>query len=195
MNSIIKPIFRIQKSSYLIKGILILFLIIVSANKNYAQQKNFSYFKLCVTNDKDDMLLVKYKGIWELPGKKYVDPRSLSEFTSFMSEELGVVHNELRLRGLFTFYYNEATHPILFNYYSAKYESGDLTVPPGCTDIAWFSIEEAQSIIPFETMRLVLGKMYEQKSYVWGASMRIYKEANSIINKVTMEEAFYPLSE
>lgn len=53
-----------------------------------------------------------------------------------MSEELGVIHEDLRLRGLFTFYYNDAKKPILFNYYSSKYKSGDLKVPPGCTDIA-----------------------------------------------------------
>lgn len=44
-------------------------------------------------------------------------------------------------------------------------------------------------------MRLILDKMFEQESCVWGASMRIHKEANSIINKVTMEESFHPLSE
>lgn len=184
-----------QKNKYAIKGIFIVFFILFTSIKTYAQQKNFSYFKLCVTNEKKEILLVKYKGIWELAGKKYVDPRTISEFTSFMAEEMGVNFKELRLRGLFTFYYNNATNPILFNYYSAQYESGKLRVPPGCTDIAWFSLDEALDIIPFDTMRLILNKMFEQESYVWGASMRIHKEANSIINKVTMEEDFYPLSE
>ena len=198
MNSIIKQEpQRKEKSSTkdFIRIMLIVFIIAFGLTKSYAQQKNFSYFKLCVTNEKKEILLVKYKGIWELAGKKYVDTRTISEFTSFMAEEMGVNFKELRLRGLFTFYYNEATNPILFNYYSAKYKSGDLTVPPGCTDIAWFSLEEALNIIPFETMRLILDKMFEQESYVWGASMRIHKEANSIINKVTMEQDFYPLSE
>ena len=184
-----------DKAKIIVKCILIMMFIGLGATKSYAQQTNFSYFKLCVTNEKKEILLVKYKGIWELAGKKYVDPRTISEFTSFMAEEMGVNFKELRLRGLFTFYYNKATNPILFNYYSAEYESGKLTVPPGCTDIAWFSLEEALKIIPFETMRLVLDKMFEQESYVWGASMRIHKEANSIINKVTMEQDFYPLSE
>ena len=168
---------------------------VLVTTKSYAQQKNFSYFKLVVTNEKEEMLLVQYKGIWELPGKKYIDTRTISQFTAFMSEELGVIHEDLRLRGLFSFYYNEAKNPILFNYYSSKYKSGTIIAPSDCTDIAWFSIEEALKIIPFETMRLVLGKMYKQKGYVWGASMRIHKEANSIINSVIMEEEFYPLSE
>ncbi len=184
-----------SRTKAFIKLISIVLLIVLCSNKGYSQQKNISYFKLCVTNEKKEILLVKYKGIWELAGKKYVDTRTISEFTSFMAEEMGVNFKELRLRGLFTFYYNNATNPILFNYYSAEYESGKLTVPPGCTDIAWFSLEEALKIIPFETMRLILDKMFEQESYVWGASMRIHKEANSIINKVTMEQDFYPLSE
>jgi len=198
MNSIIKqePQRKKQGSTKnVIKYTLIVFIIVLGLTKSYAQQKNFSYFKLCVTNEKNEILLVKYKGIWELAGKKYVDPRTISEFTSFMAEELGVTFKELRLRGLFTFYYNKATNPILFNYYSAKYKSGKLTVPPGCTDIAWFSLEGALKIIPFETMRLILDKMFEQESYVWGASMRIYKKAGSIDNKVTLEEEFYPLSQ
>jgi hypothetical protein len=184
-----------SRTKAFIKFISIVLLIVLCSNKGYSQQKNISYFKLCVTNEKKEILLVKYKGIWELAGKKYVDTRSISEFTSFMAEEMGVNFKELRLRGLFTFYYNNATNPILFNYYSAEYESGKLTVPPGCTDIAWFSLEEALKIIPFETMRLILDKMFEQESYVWGASMRIHKEANSIVNKVTLEQDFYPLSE
>lgn len=44
-------------------------------------------------------------------------------------------------------------------------------------------------------MRLVLEKMYEQKGYVWGASMRIYKDSPLVIREVVMEEDFYPLSE
>ena len=43
-------------------------------------------------------------------------------------------------------------------------------------------------------MRLILDKMFEEESYVWGASMRIHKEPNSIINRVEMEQDFYPLS-
>lgn len=198
MNSIFKQEPQRKKQSSIknvIKHTFIVFIIAFGLTKSYAQQKNLPYFKLCITNEKNEILLVKYKGIWELAGKKYVDPRTISEFTSFMAEELGVTFKELRLRGLFTFYYNKAKYPVFYNYYSAKYKSGDLTVPPGCTDIAWFSLEESLNIIPFETMRLILDKMFEQKNYVWGASMRIHKEANSIINSVTMEEDFYPLSE
>ena len=141
----------------------------------------------------NEILLVKYNGIWELAGKKYVDPRSIKEFTHFMAEELGVEFKDFRLSGLFTFYYNKGKHPILFNYFSAKYKSGELKVPPGCTDIKWFSLKEALKVIPFKTMTLILEKMFKKKRYTWGASMRIFKERNSTINKVFMEEDFYPL--
>ena len=110
-----------------------------------------------------------------------------------MAEELGVEFKDFRLRGLFTFYYNKGKHPILFNYFSAKYKSGELKVPPGCTDIKWFSLKEALKVIPFKTMTLILEKMFKKKRYTWGASMRIFKEQNSTINKVFMEEDFYPL--
>ncbi|GAL72367.1 NUDIX hydrolase [Jejuia pallidilutea] len=111
-----------------------------------------------------------------------------------MAKELGVEFDEFRLRGLFTFFYNDAKYPILFNYYSGLYKSGDLEVPPGCIDIAWFSLEEALKVIPFETMRLILRKMFEEKSYVWGASMHIQKSSELAVDKVTINEDFYPLS-
>ena len=173
--------------------VLLLFLVTNAATQ--AQDKNFSYFKLCVTNAEDEILLVKYKGDWELAGKRYTDPRTLREFTGFMAEEMGVTFTDLRLRGLFTLYYNEATNPILFHYYSATYASGDLVVPPGCTDIAWFSVEEALEIIPFEVMTMILRKMYEQRGYVWGASIHIEKEPNEYATATTLREDFYPLSE
>ena len=172
--------------------IALLFLFFLSIGN--AQDKNFSYFKLCITNAQDEILLVKYKGIWELAGKKYMDPRTIHEFTGFMAEEMGVTFTDLRLRGLFTFYYNDAKHPILFNYYSGVYESGDLKVPPGCTDIAWFPIEEALTIIPFKTMTMILEKMFQERGYVWGASMHIVKSGEHNIDSVEMKEEFYPLS-
>jgi len=185
--------FKNYNISYLYKLFFCFLIVFFLSFQMTAQQKNFSYFKLCVTNKKNEILLVKYNGIWELAGKKYVDARSIKEFTVFMAEELGVEFKDFRLRGLFTFYYNKGKHPILFNYFSAKYKSGELKVPPGCTDIKWFSLKEALKVIPFKTMTLILEKMFKKKRYTWGASMRIFKEQNSTINKVFMEEDFYPL--
>ncbi|QLE02433.1 NUDIX hydrolase [Galbibacter sp. BG1] len=159
-----------------------------------AQQRNFSYFKLCVTNSQNEILLVKYKGIWELAGKKYVDTLSIKQFTAGMAGEMGVNIKDTQLRGLFTFYYNDAKYPIIFNYYSAQYHSGDLVVPPGCSDIAWFSLQEALEIIPFKTMTMSLQKMFEKPSVVWGGSFHIEKSKPMKIDKVKMLEDFYPLS-
>jgi len=187
-------IFQKLNISILNKILFSFFLVILNSYNLSAQQNNFSYFKLCVTNKKNEVLLVKYNGIWELAGKKYVDPRTISEFSGFMADELGIKFKDLRLRGLFTFYYNKGTYPILFNYYSAKYKSGQLKIPPGCTDIAWFPIKRAIKIIPFETMKAILTKMYQKKRYVWGASIRIFKKPNSLVNTIKLEEDFYPLS-
>ena len=73
---------------------------------------------------------------------KKIDKRTISEITGIMAEELGVEFKDLRLRGLFTLYYNKAQFPILFNYYSVKYKSGKLKTPPGCKDIKWFSLKQ-----------------------------------------------------
>jgi hypothetical protein len=36
--------------------------------------------------------------------------------------------------------------------------------------------------------------MYQKKRYVWGASIRIFKKPNSLVNTIKIEEDFYPLS-
>ena len=214
INLSFKPVFIFKKCRLMlysystsiretIKIALLVLCTFTFSTQSTAQQNNYSHFKLTITNASDEILLVKYKGIWELPGKKYIDSKnSIREFTGLMAEEMGVTFNDLRLRGLFTIYKNDVTIPVIFNYYSGSYKLGDLKVPPGCTDVAWFSLDEALDVIPIKHMKMILKKMFESKSCVWGASMHvsIYDDRNldkwDVNNhEVTIKEVFYPLSE
>ena len=186
-----------------IKIVLPLFCTFLFSTQINAQNENYSHFKLTVTNASDQILMVKYHGVWELPGMKFIDSKmSIREFTGLMAEETGVTFDHLRLRGLFTIYKNDVTTPVLFNYYSASYKSGDLKVPPGCTDVAWFSLDEAMEAATIKHMKMILKKMFERKSYVWGASLHVAIHSDRNLDKwdpnnheVTIKEDFYPLSE
>ncbi|WP_242158952.1 NUDIX hydrolase [Aestuariivivens sediminis] len=188
---------------FVIKIILLVLCTFAFSIQGISQQENYSHFKLTITNASDEILLVKYKGIWELPGMKYIDSRkSIREFTNLMAEEIGITFKDLSLRGLFTIYKNDVLNPVIFNYYSGRYEWGDLKVPPGCTDVAWFSLDEALNVIPIKHMKMILKKIFEKKSYVWGASMHISIYEDRKLDKwhvnnhaVTIKEDFYPLSE
>jgi hypothetical protein len=171
---------------------LIVFLLIT--NTLLAQSKNNSYSKLCLENEKGEVLLVQYKGIWELAGKGFESPRTIHEHVRFMAQEMGTTVDSIRLRGLFTLYHNAGPNPVLFHYYSARYAGGTLTVPPGCTDIRWVSRKEALAIIPFKVMTLILSKMWEKESTLWGGSLHVVNGATFPENEVKIKEPFYKLN-
>jgi hypothetical protein len=173
-----------------------LLLILTSLLVGYVrgQGKVNSYAKLCLENDKQEILLVQYKGIWELAGKSFDTPRSIREQVAFMAQEMGVSVTDIRLRGLFSIYHNAGPMPILFHYYSARYASGPLTVPPGCTDIRWFSRQEALKVIPFKVMTQILAQLFSQETYLWGGSLHVNNGATFEVNDVSLKEPFYRLN-
>jgi hypothetical protein len=58
----------------------------------FGQEKkdNYSFFKLYVTNDKDEVLLVKWDGQWEIAGSKYNESLSIKDFLNKMASDMGV---------------------------------------------------------------------------------------------------------
>lgn len=59
---------------------LILLLTVISFC-SWGQDKvdNYSFFKLYVTNDKDEVLLVKWEGQWEIVGERYNESVTVRE--------------------------------------------------------------------------------------------------------------------
>ncbi len=137
-------------------------------------QKNFSYFKFCIKNERNELLLVKYKGIWEPIGKRYNNSESIKKTLEIMAKEVGVEIKNPHLGALVNQYYNEAPFGIIFHFYAAEYTSGTPVPPADCTDIRWFPMEEAIKLIPFESMAEIIHKfMVEEPGKTIGGAIRI----------------------
>jgi hypothetical protein len=65
---------------------------------------------------------------------------------------MGVKIIDPRLCGMFTQKWQGNNPLTIMHYYKAKYSGGDLKVPSDCTDIKWFSFDEAVKTIPYDVM-------------------------------------------
>ncbi|MFY0654945.1 MAG: NUDIX hydrolase [Cyclobacteriaceae bacterium] len=157
----------------------------------FSQVKNFNYFKLCVLNEKGEVLLVNFKDMWEPAGRKYDSPETMQTVLKQMAKEMGVEVGRLKLRAMIGKYYGDAKYPIMFNYVTAQYKSGELVIPPGCKDIKWYTPEEALKIIPFDGMKMVLEKVFQDDSTLWAGALNITKVPNSTKKLASVREKFY----
>jgi len=139
-----------------------------------AQDKydNYSFFKLYVTNDKDEVLLVKWHDNWEIAGKRYNDPKSIQEFLDGMANEMGITINEPKLCGMFT----------------QRWKAAPLQIPPDCTDIKWFSYEKAMGVIPYQIMKSMMEEIRKHPGKIIGAAFERYKDENNNTQYVTLED-------
>jgi hypothetical protein len=173
------------------------FFFVASFNSN-AQEKskpNLMYFKLCVTNEKGEILLVKYKGIWEPMGRKYDQFPTVKQYIDEMGDDVGIKLKDHRLGALVDQYYNQSQKPMVFCLFEAKYESGDIKVPPGCTGISWYPIDEALKLIPFESMVEIMDLMLiKDNKALWAGGIRIDNTVWPHSKIVETEEEWYKLN-
>lgn len=161
-----------------------------------AQEKvdNYSFFKLCVTNDKDEVLLIGGEDWWEVTGSRYNQPISVSEFVKWMGKRMGVEIENVRLRGVFTFFYDwhKYKRPTLMQYYTADYKSGEPIVPDGCQYIKWVARKDLKEYIPYNEMVMILDKLNQNNDLV-GGSFLIEKTEDGR-RKGKLIEDFYNLN-
>ncbi|MFN7654092.1 MAG: hypothetical protein ACK5PC_12695 [Cyclobacteriaceae bacterium] len=170
---------------------LILYLIFTTCCL-FGQEKkdNYSFFKLFVTNDKDEVLLVKWDGQWEIAGKKYNEPLSINQFLNKIASDMGVSIVDPKLCGMFTQKWQGDNPPTIMQYYKAKFSGGDLKVPLGCTDIRWFSFDDAIKTIPYEVMTSMMKQIKMNPGKVIGAAFERYKDESNA-TKYKILEDFY----
>jgi hypothetical protein len=175
------------------KTILLTFICILflTAFRSFGQEHktdNYSFFKLYVTNDKDEVLLVKWEGQWEIVGDRYNEPVSIREFGNKMAADMGIKITEPKLCGLFTQRWQGTPGATIMHYYRARYTSGNLKVPPDCTDIKWFSFDEAIKVIPYPIMTSMMIQMKKNPGKVIGAAFERYKDANNVSQHKVLED-------
>ncbi|MBL7723637.1 MAG: NUDIX hydrolase [Chitinophagaceae bacterium] len=163
----------------------------VQAQEN--KSDNFSFFKLYITNEKNEVLLVKWHGEWEIAGTRYNDTLSLSAFIEQMAADMGVTITDFKLAGLFTQKRQGNNSPVLLHYYKANYKVGSLKVPEDCTDIKWFSYEEALGVIPYPMMIEIMKQITLNSGKVVGGAIETFKDVDGKV-KYRLLEKFYLLN-
>jgi hypothetical protein len=151
---------------------------------------NYSFVKLYVTNDKNQVLLVKWDGQWEIAGSRYNEPVSVREFTDKIAGDMGITVSDVKLCGLFTQKWQGNANATIMHYYKAKYKGGELKVPAECTDIRWFSFDEAIAVIPYPIMTSMMQQINKHPQKVIGAAFERYRDANNISQHRVIED-FY----
>ncbi len=154
---------------------------------------NYSFFKLFVTNEKNEVMLVKWKDAWEIPGKRYKGSKTVNEFVDLMASNHGIGVDKVKLNALITFHYNTRPNPTLMQYYTAKYSSGDLQIPLGCSDIKWVKLEEAYKLIPYTEMVNIMQHIKNDETVLWGAAYDVIKKSTTTPRSSTLREDFYKL--
>ena len=161
-----------------------------------AQQSpdNYSFFKILVTNDKNEILLVKWENEWEVMGERYNKGISVLNYVDTLAQSMGIKVKNVKLAALFTQRPITRSNLTLFHYYTAKYVNGTIHPPADCTDIKWFSYEEALKVIPYEIMKSVVVNIQKNKGKVIGANFETSVDPQTKKTIVNVKEDFYPLN-
>ncbi len=157
-----------------------------------AQNRNF--FKLYVTNEKNEVMLIKFDGEWELPGASYESNQTISQFLDTMANDHGITIEEKKLRGQITFHHEVRDNPTIMLYYTAKYKSGTLKTPDWGQDVKWFSLDEAFNIIPYREMVEIMKRINKDKKTLWGGAIKITYDTANLRKGYEIVEAFYKLN-
>jgi len=168
------------------KCFLLLFL--TSSLNLFAQQDNYTFFKLIVSNKENKIMLVKWNGAWEIPGARYNRPITIAQFADTLAAEHGLAVKNKKLNGVLTFEYENRPTLTVMHYYTAQYKSGSLVVPESCEQIGWFTVKQALTLIPYPEMKLMVTRAINQPNVLWGAAIR-----KRVDNQMEIVEDFYKL--
>lgn len=176
------------------KKTIILLLFIGSICFGQESKSNYSFLKLYITNKNSEILLVKWGGEWEIPGKKYTDSESLTKTINHIADDLGIItYESLKLRGLFTFHYSHKPNPTIMQYYSIEYLEGEIRPLPSCSDVKWFSHKEAEEIISYEDMKIIISKIHKNPHLVYGGAFNKIKNSDNTTS-IQVIEPIYTLN-
>lgn len=172
-------------------NLMLLFVLIQIAL--FAQNRNF--FKLYVTNEKNEVMLIKFDGEWEIPGASYKSSKTISQFLDTMANDHGITIEEKKLRGQITFHHEIRDSPTIMLYYTAKYKSGMVKTPNWGQEVKWFSLDEACKIIPYGEMVEIMKKINKDKKTLWGGAFIItYDKEKNMRKGYKILEDFYMLN-
>ncbi len=182
------------------KNLIILLLLLISQPSLAQGNSNTSIFhRLIVYNSDNEIMLVKVKNseMWLTPGFYQDSIQFIKEGLHGIASTYGMKISNPELKGIFSMRreIGETREMLIRNIYHCKHLDGKVHFPENqpfeIDEIKWLPIEEALSIIPFESTRLFIKQTHDNPNVVWGGSISAIRENNKWSYKI-MEE-FYPL--
>lgn len=175
------------------KIISVAILICITMTLSSQPKVNSTYLKLFVINENNDLLMVRYKGIWEPIGGTYASKLPIVDYVREKVEVCNVECGDIRLRGLFSVYYGKTSLPYAYHYYTIEYKGGDIIPPSDCDSVAWFSADQVMDKIEFKDMGRVFNKI-QGNDDLWSGSWYILKNAETNERKIEYKQDFFKLN-
>ena len=182
------------------KNILIL-LFLVTCQSSFAQKhgKVSTFHRLIINNSENEIMMVKIKNkdVWVTPGFYQDSVQFIKEGLHEIASTYGMKISNPTLKGMFSMRreIGETKEMLIRNIYSCNYLSGNVHFPENQTfeigEIKWLPLEEALSLISFESIKMFIKQTYNYPNVVWGGSISAIKEDNKWRYEII--EDFYPL--
>ena len=155
------------------------------------QKDNYTIKRLIVSNDKNELIVVKYGGKWHVPALRYNQSESYQDALYNLAKAMGIEITQPKIAGIFSFTYGYLNQAALRMFYVTNYQSGSLQTKAGWDDIKWVSKSEFLKLKDQNVYDYMASKIIEDGSAVWGGAFHLYKESEEV--KYNITEPFYKL--
>ncbi|MFT4536230.1 MAG: hypothetical protein ACI9P5_003606 [Saprospiraceae bacterium] len=167
------------------KYIFILLLLVI-CQSSFAQKygKISIFHRLVINNSENEVMVVNLKDtdVWETPGFYQDSVQFTKEGLHEIAMTYGMKISNPELSGMFSTRreIEDKREMLIRNIYHSNYLSGEIHFPENqpfqIGEIKWLPIEEALSLISFESIRMFIKPTYDFPNVVWGGSIAAIRE-------------------
>ena len=158
---------------------------------NERPRENFIVNRVLITNDKDEMLMIREENVWAPPSFLYNKRQFVKEGIDSLANAHGIKITSPKLHGHFSFKYDYEPYATIRNIYTAQYVSGKVKVPKHLKEVVWLPIEEAIEKNTITAIKLMSDQIIKNPDVVWGGSFMVSHVGDDHPTKQV--EGFYPL--
>ena len=154
--------------------------------------------KLVAIDERGRVLVVKWRGQWEIPGTEMPAAQSHTEarcreFLKEFAAELGVLPDQPRLAGVFLQHFEtDAQASTVFRWYAVRAVPG---APPADAETAWMSVADAIAQIPYPMGKRILERLTARLDAVWTAEYAVNYAIDPAGGTLRVIRDFEPLVE
>ena len=181
----------------IITGLILTCTTCILFGQTRADSISVTWTKYIITNDKNQVLLrydKNYKD-WELTGCGYEGPITLKNLMDTLAGFLGIKYDTYKLGGMFSYFKPGRYRATIKPYYTVHftgYTNGKNFADT--LNTKWVDINEAEKIIPYPTMVMILKQLTKYPKTVWGGAFEEYNYDPPSATKWKVIEPFYKLN-